>query len=101
MTVGPYDVALAKTELLQMATHENEMKRDQQLLFDKLNGLYEKKKEMSDDLVQKISSLQQKHINTELERWEKGERPIRDKAAIDDLLRNIKNQYDFKEENII
>jgi hypothetical protein len=101
MTVGPYDVALAKTELLQMATHENEMKRDQQLLFDKLNGLYEKKKEMSDDLMQKISSLQQKHINTELDRWEKGERPIKDKAAIDDLLRNIKNQYDFKEENIL
>ena len=101
MTVGPYDVALAKTELLQMATSENEMKRDQDLLFDKLNGLYEKKKEMSDDLLQKISSLQQKHINTELDRWEKGERPIKDKAAIDDLLRNIKNQYDFKEENII
>ena len=101
MTVGPYDVALAKTELLQMATHENEMKRDQDLLFDKMNGLYEKKKEMSDDLLQKISSLQQKHINTELDRWEKGERPIKDKAAIDDLLRNIKNQYDFKEENIL
>ena len=101
MTVGPYDVALAKTELLQMATHENEMKRDQDLLFDKMNGLYEKKKEMSDDLLQKISSLQQKHINTELERWEKGERPIKDKAAIDDLMRNIKNQYDFREENII
>jgi hypothetical protein len=101
MTVGPYDLALAKTELLQMATSENEMRRDKELLFDKLNGVYQKKKEMSDDLVQKISSLQQKHINNELERWERGERISNDKAAIDDLLRKIKNQYDFKEENII
>ncbi|HEX4374849.1 MAG TPA: DUF4407 domain-containing protein [Puia sp.] len=101
MTVGPYDLALAKTELLQMATSENEMRREKELLFDKLNGVYQKKKEMSDDLVQKISSLQQKHINNELEKWERGERITNDKAAIDELLRKIKNQYDFKEENII
>ncbi|HEY4876329.1 MAG TPA: DUF4407 domain-containing protein [Puia sp.] len=101
MTVGPYDVALAKTELLQMATSENEIRRDKELLFDKLSGVYQKKKEMSDDLVQKISSLQQKHITNELERWERGERITNDKAAIDELLRKIKNQYDFKEENII
>jgi len=101
MTVGPYDVALAKTELLQMATAENEMRRDKELLFDKLNSLYQKKKEMSDDLVEKISSLQQKHISNDLERWERGERITHDKAAIDELLSKIKNQYDFKEENII
>jgi hypothetical protein len=101
MTVGPYDVALAKTELLQMATAENEMRRDKELLFDKLNGLYEKKKEMSDSLIQKLSSLQQKHIDNELDRWERGERISNDKTAIDDLLRKIKSQYDFKEENIL
>ena len=101
MTVGPYDLALAKTELLQMASSENEMQREKELLFDKLSGVYQKKKEMSDDLVQKISSLQQKHINNELERWERGERITNDKAAINDLLRKIKNQYDFMEENIL
>jgi hypothetical protein len=101
MTVGPYDMALAKTELLLMATSENEMRRDQELLFDKLNGLYEKKKEMSDELTQRISTLQQKHINNELDRWERGERVSNDKMAIDELLRKIKNQYDFKEENIL
>jgi len=101
MTVGPYDIALAKTELLQMATTENEMRRDKELLFDKMNGLYEKKKEMSDELTQRISSLQQKHINNELDRWERGERTSNDKMAIDELLKKIKNQYDFKEENIL
>ncbi len=101
MTVGPYDIALAKTELLQMATTVNEMRRDKELLFDKMNGLYEKKKEMSDELTQRISSLQQKHINNELDRWERGERTSNDKMAIDELLKKIKNQYDFKEENIL
>jgi Domain of unknown function (DUF4407) len=101
MTLGPYDMALSKTELLQMSTTENEIQRDKELLFDKLSGIYEKKKEMSDDLIQRISTLQQKHINNELDRWERGERITNDKTAIDELLKRLKNQYDFKEENIL
>lgn len=101
MTIGPYDIALSKKELLQMATSENEIQRDKDLLFDKLSGIYEKKKEMSNDLVQRISTLQQKHINSELDRWERGDRLTNDKIAIDELLKKLKNQYDFKEENIL
>src|SRR4030095_11349378 len=36
VNVGPYDIALAKIELLQMAESENEMRKDKELLFDKL-----------------------------------------------------------------
>jgi len=45
--------------------------------------------------------LQQKHINSELDRWERGDRVTNDKTAIDELLKKLKNQYDFKEENIL
>ncbi|HTQ27762.1 MAG TPA: DUF4407 domain-containing protein, partial [Puia sp.] len=63
MHAGPYDVALARTELLQMAQSENDMRKDKQLLFDRLEGLYKRKKEMSDQMLDKLKALQQKHID--------------------------------------
>lgn len=44
VSIGPYDIALAKMELLQMAESEDEMRRDKELLFDKLKKLYIRKK---------------------------------------------------------
>ena len=101
MNVGPYDLALAKTELMQMAASENEMRRDKQLLFDKQEGLYKKRKEMSDEMIDKFSTLQSKHINNEIEQWERGERPVINKRALNELAKKLKEQYDFEEENII
>ena len=100
MNVGPYDVALAKTELMQMAASENEMRRDKQLLFDKQEGLYKKKKELSDEMIEKLSAMQSKHIDNEIEQWERGERPANNKRALNELAKKLKEQYDFEEENI-
>lgn len=44
VSVGPYDIALAKMELLQMAESENEMRKDKDMLFDKLKNTYRQKK---------------------------------------------------------
>ena len=44
MSVGPYDIGLAKMELLQMANAENDMRKDKELKSDKMSALYEKKK---------------------------------------------------------
>lgn len=102
MSAGPYDLALAKTELLQMAESENEMRRDKALLFDKLENLYRKKKEMSDEMMNKLAGLQQKHIDEELARWERGERNGSiPRASFNEMLKKIKEQYDYKEENVL
>jgi len=101
MNVGPYDLALAKTELTQMASSENEMRRDKQLLFDKQEGLYKKKKELSDEMIEKLAAMQSKHMNEEIEQWERGERSVNNKRALNDLAKKLKEQYDFEEENVI
>ena len=38
MPIGPYDIALAKEELLQMATHEGEIRKDKEERFEKFRG---------------------------------------------------------------
>ncbi len=101
MSVGPYDIALAKLELTQMAETENEMRRDKELLFDKLNGFYQKKKEMSEEFIEKLTALQRKHITSELEQWEKGEKNTNHKTAMNEMVKRIKEQYDYREENVL
>lgn len=101
MNVGPYDLELAKTELTQMAAAENEMRRDKQLQTDKFEALYKKKKEMSDEMIDRLTEMQSKHINQEIEQWERGERPANNKRALNELAKKLKEQYDFAEENLI
>ena len=101
MHAGPYDVALARTELLQMAQSENDMRKDKQLLFDRLEGLYKRKKEMSDQMLDKLKALQRKHIDEEMDKWERGEKTGTSRPPMNDLLRKIKEQYDIEEENVL
>lgn len=101
ISVGPYDLALAKMELTQMASSENDMRRDKELFFDKMKDLYDKKKQTSEVLIEKLNALQKKHIDKEIEEWERGEKNINTKTSLDELMKKIKAEYDFKEENVI
>ncbi|HMH21280.1 MAG TPA: DUF4407 domain-containing protein, partial [Puia sp.] len=101
MSTGPYDLALAKTELLQMATTENELRRDQELLLDKTKKVYEQKKRTTEELSERISALQKKHIGVELDRWEKGEGAAPPRPPMDVTVRLIKERYDYREEDIL
>jgi len=102
MPVGPYDIALAKEELLQMAASENEMRRDKEVSYEKKKVFYQKQKEMSDMLVNKLSSLQEKHINEELDKWERGEWSPKDhRASMDEVMRKIKEQYRLHDKDLI
>jgi hypothetical protein len=102
VNVGPYDIALAKMELLQMASSENEIIRDKEMVGDKFKHIYQQKKAVSDELVQKITALQREHIEKELGLWNKGEwdKPSSIKP-LDDVIKTIKDKYDYKEENIL
>jgi hypothetical protein len=102
MPIGPYDIALAKEELTSMAASENDMRKDKELTVEKLRAFYRKQKEMSDMLVDKMTSLQQKNIDEELEKWERGEWNPRDhRASMDEVMRKLKERYRFKEEDLL
>jgi len=102
MPVGPYDIALAKEELLQMATDENEMRKSKEVMFEKKKVFYQKQKEMSDSLVNKLTELQKKHIDEELDKWERGEWNSKDhRASMDEVMRKIKEKYNVGDEDLL
>lgn len=102
MPIGPYDIALAKEELLSMAASENEIRQDKEISFERKKVFYQKQKEMSDKLVNKLSSLQEKHINEELEKWDRGDwNPKDHRASMDEVMRKIKDQYQLNEDGLI
>ncbi len=102
MPIGPYDIALAKEELVQMAASENDIRKDKEVLFEKKRAFYKKQKEMSDLLVEKLSQLQQKNIDKELDKWERGEwEPEDHRASMDEVMRKNREQYRFKEEDLL
>jgi hypothetical protein len=102
MPVGPYDIALAKEELLQMAEDENTMRKSKEVMFEKRKAFYQKQKEMSDELVNKLTGLQKKHIDEELEKWERGEWSSRDhRASMDEVMRKIKEKYNVNDEDLL
>jgi hypothetical protein len=102
MPIGPYDIALAKEELLQMAADENHIRADKEMRNEKKKVFFQRQKEMSDQLVSKLTELQKKHIDKELDQWERGEwKPEDHRASMEEVMRKIKQQYQFKDENIL
>ena len=102
MPLGPYDIALAKEELLGMANEEGEIRKDRVERFERRKVFQEKQKEMSDQLAQKLTELQQKNIDKELDKWERGEwKPEDHRASMDEVMRKIKSQYQFKENDLL
>jgi hypothetical protein len=102
MPIGPYDIALAREELLQMASDENKIRADKEVSHEKKKVFYQKQKQMSDELVEKLTQIQKKNIDKEIDKWERGEWDPKDhRASMDEVMRKIKEQYQFKEENIL
>ena len=102
MPVGPYDVALAKEELVSMAAAENEMRKDKDLTSEKKKAFYQKQRQVSDQLVDQMSALQKKHIDQELDKWERGEwNPKDHRSSMDEVMRKIKERYQIKEDDLL
>lgn len=101
MTTGPYDIALAGIELKQMAAAEEDMRRDKELLKDKRTAIYGQKKEMTAELLQKLAGLQKKHVQEELDQWERGEDTVPGRMPLEEVTRRIRQRYDFREEDVL
>ena len=100
MNVGPYDIALSQMELIQMARSENEMRRDKELLHEKMQLIFRHKKDITEDTLNKAKALQQKYIQSDLDKWEKGDAPNKHEP-LNNAMKDIKSKYDFEEENVI
>src|SRR5882724_2758318 len=98
MSTGPYDLALAKMELLQMAATEDELRREKETVQDKKKGVYGQKKAMTEELTQKLGALQKRHIQEELDQWEKGQDTIPARPPLGEVTKRIKDRYDYREE---
>jgi Domain of unknown function (DUF4407) len=101
MNTGPYDLSLARFELLQMAGSEDEMQKAKELFYDKKKGIYRQKKEVSEEVLARLTALQKKHIREELDQWEKGEDSIPTRPTLEAMTSRIKERYDFKEEDVL
>ncbi len=102
MPIGPYDIALAREELTQMAEDENLLRKNKEVTFQKRKLFYQKQREMSDALVSKLSELQKKHIDEELDKWERGEWSAKDhRASMDEVMRKIKQQYQVEDQDLL
>jgi len=101
LNVGPYDVALAKEELLQMANAEQEMRMEKETLIEKHKLIAQRKKDVSEELVEKITELQQQQIDKDLKKWENGEQGTTKKESLDEVLARAKGQYEYKKDNVL
>lgn len=101
LNVGPYDVALAREELLHMAASEQEIRTEKETLIEKQKLITLKKKQISTELVEKIAELQQQQLDNDLKQWEKGESGTTKKESLDDVLARSKEYYQYKDENIL
>jgi hypothetical protein len=102
MPLGPYDIALAREELLQMAADENEIRKGKDVIYEKRKVFYQKQKEMSDDLVNKLTELQKKYIDEDLDKWERGEWTAKDyRASMDEVMRKIRRQYQVDDDDLL
>ncbi|MDB5251433.1 MAG: hypothetical protein JWP27_602 [Flaviaesturariibacter sp.] len=102
MPTGPYDVALGREELLRMAADENDIRKGKEVIYEKRRNFYQKQKETADGLVDKLTELQRKHIDEELDKWERGEWTARDhRASMDEVMRKIKRQYQVDDDDLL
>jgi len=101
MSTGPYDLALARFELLQMAAEDNELLREKDLVQDKKKDIYNQKKAVSEELTQKLTALQKKHIQEELDQWERGVDSGPSRKPLGEVAKRIKERYDYDEDHII
>jgi hypothetical protein len=101
MNTGPYDLALASMELRQMAAAEEDMRQDRELVIERQQAIRNQKKERTDEVLRQLTALQKKHIQEELDQWERGEDKIPHRTPLEELIRRIRQRYHFREDDVI
>ena len=101
MQTGPYDIALAREELIHMADAENEIRKNKALVFENRKKFFDNKIEVSDELLSQLSAVQRKKIRDAFDKWEKGEHTESNRQPLHDMLGRLKKDLEFSEENLL
>jgi hypothetical protein len=101
MNTGPYDLALANLELKQMAAAEEDMRQDRELVVERQKAIRGQQKARTDELLFQLTALQKKHIQEELDQWERGEDKIPQRPPLEEVTRRIRQRYHFREDDVI
>jgi hypothetical protein len=101
MNTGPYDLALANLELKQMAAAEEDMRQDREVVVERQKAIRGQQKARTDDLLFQLTALQKKHIQEELDQWERGEDKIPQRPPLEEITRRIRQRYHFREDDVI
>ena len=57
---------------------------------------------MSDELTDKMTALQKKNIDEELEKWERGDwNPKDHRSSMDEVMRKLRERYQLDDDNLI
>ena len=56
---------------------------------------------MTAELLRKLSDLQKKHVQEELDQWERGDEKKAPRVPLEEVARRIRDRYDFREEDIL
>ena len=101
MPLGPYDVALAKHELVHMSESETEMRADKALVQDRMRDIIEQKKSVSKEMTDKVIGLQKKYIDEEFDNWEKNTWKKNSGPRLGDVVNDLKDSLGFDEKKIL
>jgi hypothetical protein len=101
MNTGPYDLALANLELKQMAAAEEDMRQDKELVMERQKAVRSRKKERTDELLGQLSALQKRHIQEELDQWERGEDSIPRRQPLGEITRRILQRYGYDPDDLL
>ncbi len=101
LNVGPYDIALAREELLQMAESEQELRTQKEMMIDKHKLIRQRKKEVSEELVEKLTQLQRDGMKKDLDQWQKESPNSSKNESLDEVISKGKKQYDYDGDNVL
>ncbi len=101
MQAGPYDIALAKDELVGMADAESEIRRNKAMVFERNKKYYNNKLDISEEILSQLTQTQRRKIREAFDKWEKGENSGPKRPPLKNLLIDLKEELQFDEDHLL
>ena len=84
-----------------MAESEHQLRTQKEMLIDKHKLIRQRKKEVSEEIVEKLTQMQRENMQKDLDQWQKGEKNISKNESLDDVISKGKKQYDYDGDNVL
>ena len=77
------------------------MRRDKSTRFDKNKKVYENRNAISSELLGKLTDVQKRYIQEEIDHWEKGTSSNKKDESLDQLIRRLQEEISISEQNLL